>query len=361
MQCVKNCKKGRTNQIPHTPEGGKRQESRLDRRRHAFNTCWSPFPAGPGLAAGRSVAGWCIRPPQRDKRTKFEKWKAICQRTLLWVPTEQKWISAPLHLTSPPQIKSTELWHEMSTAWDLSLFLPTSLLPYHPFLFLYSLMLSFLFIFSLILYTVWHLWTIYHSFHLATQHLFLVSLQVSAISTFSSFSPSLCSTCSFCSFLYFLHSLYFLHRVSYSNITCLYSLSLVVSHVSCRSKANHLQTNSLSKRQLSDISVKRVMPAMLFKPRRSHARDENDLKTRYIYVQSCEAPNHELTNWFIMWTGSRLIYFSPHATLCFLSGPTHSQPSESNVTILAVSLEKKGLKFVLIVVVNSSGLNGNWC
>lgn len=163
--------------------------------RHAFNKCWSPFPAGPGLAAGWSDAGCCIRPPQRDKRTKFEKWKAICQRTLLRVPTEQKWISASLHLTFPPKLKALSC----DTRWVvpeifLYFFLPLSYPTTLFFSFLHFAVFPLYVSPPYYIYTVGHLWYIYHSFHLAPQHLFLVSLQVSALPTFSSFCPSLCST-----------------------------------------------------------------------------------------------------------------------------------------------------------------------
>lgn len=55
------------------------------------------------------------------------KWKSIFQRTLLWVPAEQKWNSAPLHLTFSPKLKSLSC-DKMKSACEIFLFL------FHPFL-----------------------------------------------------------------------------------------------------------------------------------------------------------------------------------------------------------------------------------
>lgn len=96
-----------------------------------------------GLAVAWSSAACCIRPPQRCSCTKFEKWKAICQRTLLRVPTEQKWISASLHLTFLPKLKALSC----DTRWVVpEIFLYFFLLLSYPTIFFYSFFLSVLYI-----------------------------------------------------------------------------------------------------------------------------------------------------------------------------------------------------------------------
>lgn len=122
--------------------------------------------------------------------------------------------------------------------------------------------------------------------------------------------PSFCLTFLLCSLRSFLYFFYCLSLELTLTLPAFTSISLAVTHVSRSSKVNHLQTNSFSQRQLSDISVKTAMPATQSKLRHTHTQDENDLKSQYIYVHNCKSPNQELTKhhhiWLILWTEKRL-------------------------------------------------------
>lgn len=67
-----------------------------------------------------SRPAWC---PLTDTITlNLTKWKAICRRMLLRDPAEQKWISAPLHLTFPSKLKALSCKDEKQSSFS-SLFL----------------------------------------------------------------------------------------------------------------------------------------------------------------------------------------------------------------------------------------------
>lgn len=250
-----------------------------------------------GLVEAWSRPGCCILSLRDTAALNLTKWKAICQRTLQnRVPAEQKWISAPLHLTFPPKLKAVSC----DTGWEVSEIILSFPFSFFQFPYFLSVLPSFLLSSLLSILSFYFI----PSISLSIMQTFFLPFLSSLLPRFSVLSISLSSySSSFpCFCLSFLFStlphlficfsfppflLFHSFGISQWNLLslspCLHFISLFWSH---RSEVNHLQTNSISQSQISRCCCQNSSAS-----NKTHTQDETDLNQQKIYVHSCKSVN----------------------------------------------------------------------